>query len=240
MGRVVEGGDNRKDPGHSHKIWDDTQWWELFPQTSHMHMHTRKENCTPNHIITSHLVDFFAELDGKVRGQNSNRNTFKQTAEYAQKITGDGDAASITSLVPGVKNSRPWNCLELDRTQKVYYGRSRTKWFRLIMNISHLSRDLAWLRGGTTDVINACTWHFFAVCLTVFLCDASTSDLHRRILWKKNLSDQSLWFGVQFSFQTKMKTMCIDKIPFNQVKQNNICFLLGYVHNQESRFVNDK
>ena len=37
-----------------------------------------------------------------------------------------------------------------------------------------------------------------------------------------------------------MKTMCIDNILFNQLKQKNICFLLGYVHDQESRFVNDK
>ena len=51
----------------------------------------------------------------EVRGQNSNRNTVKQTAENGQKILGDDDAAGIASLDPGVKNSRLRNGLEFDR-----------------------------------------------------------------------------------------------------------------------------
>ena len=51
---------------------------------------------------------------------NVPRSKFKekhgQTAENSQKISGDEDAAGITSLVPGVKNSRLLrNDLELDR-----------------------------------------------------------------------------------------------------------------------------
>ena len=44
----------------------------------------------------------------KVRGKNSNRNTVKN----GQKISGD-HAAGITLLVPGVKNSRLRNSLEI-------------------------------------------------------------------------------------------------------------------------------
>ena len=39
----------------------------------------------------------------KVRGQNSNRNKIKQTAENGQKILDDKDAAGIMSLIPGFK-----------------------------------------------------------------------------------------------------------------------------------------
>ena len=44
----------------------------------------------------------------KVRGQNLNGSTVKQTVENGQNISGDDDAASITSPVPaaGNKNSR--------------------------------------------------------------------------------------------------------------------------------------
>ena len=38
-------------------------------------------------------------------------------AEIGQEISGDEDAAGITSSVPGVKNSRLQNGLELDREQ---------------------------------------------------------------------------------------------------------------------------
>ena len=51
----------------------------------------------------------------KVRGQNSNRNTVKQTDENGQKISGDDDTAGIMLLVPGVKSSRLQNGLEFDR-----------------------------------------------------------------------------------------------------------------------------
>ena len=50
----------------------------------------------------------------KVRGQNSNRNTVKQTAENDQKISGD-DGGQYCIMVPGVKNPRLRNCLEIDR-----------------------------------------------------------------------------------------------------------------------------
>ena len=79
----------------------------------------------------------------KVRGQNLNRNMVKQTAENGQKISGDEDTAGITSLVPGVRISRLRCGLEFDRAYWVYDGRLPTKRFRLILNISNGSRDLA-------------------------------------------------------------------------------------------------
>ena len=65
-------------------------------------------------VIFSDLVGFlfFVEFNGE--GQNSNRNTVKHTAENGRKNLGDEDAAGITSLVPGVKNSRLRNGLEFD------------------------------------------------------------------------------------------------------------------------------
>ena len=65
-------------------------------------------------ITTSDLAGFFfADFDGE--RPNFNRNMVKQMVENGQKIS-DGDyAAGITSLVPGVKNSRLWNGLGFDR-----------------------------------------------------------------------------------------------------------------------------
>ena len=51
----------------------------------------------------------------KVRGQNSNENTVKQTDENGQKISGDEYTVVITSLMQGIKNSRLRNGLEFDR-----------------------------------------------------------------------------------------------------------------------------
>ena len=63
----------------------------------------------------------------KVGSQNSNKNMIKQMAENGQKVSGNEEAIGMTSLVPGVKNSSLWNCLELDWAYPVYYGRSPTK-----------------------------------------------------------------------------------------------------------------
>ena len=62
----------------------------------------------------------------RARGQNSNRNMVKQMAKNGQKISGDDAVATITSLMPGVKNLRLRNGLEFDRAQYIYYGRSPT------------------------------------------------------------------------------------------------------------------
>ena len=59
-------------------------------------------------------------------------------------------------------------------------------------------RNLAWLRGGTTDVTNARTCHFFAVCLIVFP-QISTLDLCHCILRKIICQIRADDFGVQFS-----------------------------------------
>ena len=81
---------------------------------------------------------------------------------------------------------RPWHW--------VYYGRSPTKWFRLIINILNRSRDLAWWRGGTTDVTNALAHAIFSP--TVWPSSRSNFDPgpSPSDSTKKNLSDQDLWF----------------------------------------------
>ena len=66
-------------------------------------------------VTISNLEGLFSKsLKVKVRGQNSNRNTVKQTAENCQKVSGDEDAAGIMSLVSGVKKPRLGNGLEVD------------------------------------------------------------------------------------------------------------------------------
>ena len=59
-------------------------------------------------IIISDIVGFFTEFEA----ESPNRNTVKQTAEMAKIISGDEDVAGITSVVPGIKNSRLQNGLE--------------------------------------------------------------------------------------------------------------------------------
>ena len=136
-------------------------------------------------IIISDLVGFFLKsLMVKVWGQNSNRNTVKQTAENGQKISGDENVASITSLVPGVKNSRLWNGLEFDGAYKINYGRSR-KWFRLITNISNISLASPCMKA---------TWHhwrhkrshmpFFYCLFDRLAVRILTLDHHHQILQK--------------------------------------------------------
>ena len=70
-------------------------------------------------IINSDAVGFFRlEFDG-----GSQRSKFEQKhgqtdgPKIAKKFPDDDDAASITSLAPGVKNSRLQNGLEFDRAQ---------------------------------------------------------------------------------------------------------------------------
>ena len=67
----------------------------------------------------------------EVRGRNLNRNTVNRRP----KVFGDEGADGVTSLVPGVKDSRPQN----SRAYTIV-----SKWFQLSMNIC--DRE-----GGTTD-----------------------------------------------------------------------------------------
>ena len=97
----------------------------------------------------------------KNRGQNSNRNTVKQTAENGQKNLGWRRRRRYYVTGAGRQKFKAPTGPEFDQAFWVYYGRSPTNWFWLIMNISNRSRDLAWLRGGTTDVTNARTCLFF-------------------------------------------------------------------------------
>ena len=101
----------------------------------------------------------------KVRGQNSNRNTVKQTAQNGPKH--DDDAAGITSLVPGVENSRLRNSYELPCAilllQQVAY--------ELIPADQEHFESLAWacmIARWHHWSHNAFTCHVFAVCLTIF------------------------------------------------------------------------
>ena len=48
----------------------------------------------------------------KVQGQNSNRNTVKQTVKNSQTFSGDGDVACNLSLVPGDQDMRLQNGIE--------------------------------------------------------------------------------------------------------------------------------
>ena len=129
----------------------------------------------------------------KVRGQSSNRNGQTDGRKWPKNhgwrwcgqyyVTGarrqDFKAAEWSWIQPGVRGFLRQVAYEV------------TKWFRLIMNILHRSRDLAWLRSGTTDVTSALTCQFFR-CLLNLLVRISTSDISHRILRGKNLSDQSL------------------------------------------------
>ena len=74
-----------------------------------------KENCTPESFIISDLEGFlFVVSDGesprsKFEWEHSQTDGRKRSIA---KSLGDDDAAGITSLVPGVKNSRLRNGLE--------------------------------------------------------------------------------------------------------------------------------
>ena len=104
----------------------------------------------------------------KVRGQNWNRNAVKQTAESGQK-------SQVMTTRPVLHHwcqvSTIWGCrMVLNTTERDRFTMaSPTKWFRLITNIWNCSRDLAWLQGGTTDVTNTRTNHFFRCLFTVLL-----------------------------------------------------------------------
>ena len=113
----------------------------------------------------------------KIPGYNPNRNTVKQTAEKAKR-----SRVKLTRRVLcrwcQVSRARRIGCeMVLHSTIRSRYRftragtRLRTNWFWLIMNNSKCSRDRAWRRGGTIDVINAHPCHFFADCLSVFLFD---------------------------------------------------------------------
>ena len=69
-------------------------------------------------------------------------------------------------------------------------GRLRSDSARLIMNILNRSRDLAWARGGTTDVTNARTCHFFAVCLTAFPFEFRPQTFTIRFYGKKSIKSE--------------------------------------------------
>ena len=87
-------------------------------------------------------------------------------------------------MVPGGKHSSLWNCLELDWAYPVYYGRSPTKWFRLIMNILNRSRELhdGEVAPLTSQTLARAVFRCLFDHLPVWI---STSNLHHRILRKK-------------------------------------------------------
>ena len=68
------------------------------------------------------------------------------------------------------------------------------------------------------DVTNARTCQFFRRLFDRLPVRISTSDFHHRNLRKKNLSYQSLWFGVQFSFNF----FCFKALEKNE-KWHHLC-----------------
>ena len=66
--------------------------------------------------------------------------------------------------------------------------------------ISNCSRDRAWRRGGTTDITNTRTCHFFVVCLTIFQFKfrsrTFTIGFYSERIYQIRADD----LGVQFSF----------------------------------------
>ena len=140
----------------------------------------------------------------KVRGQNSNWNTVKQTAKIAKKISGDENAAGITSLVPGVKNLRLWNGLEFDRG---VIGLLEQVAFEVIPADHEHFETLAW------PCMKA-RWHHWRhkrshMPFFRWLFNRLPFEFQHRTFtialgfYRKNLSDQSLW--LQFSFKTKKR-----------------------------------
>ena len=136
----------------------------------------------------------------KVRGQNYNRNTVKQTAKNGRKISGDDDvAAGTTSQVPGVQNSRLRNDLE---------------WFRLGVIGSPLQvayKVIPADREHFESVLWPCMiarWHqrrhkrshvpFFRRLFDRLPVRTSTSDFHHRILRKKSIRSELIVLGCSF------------------------------------------
>ena len=95
-----------------------------------------------NHNLWSCGI-FFVEFDGESRGQNSNRNTVKKTAE-------NGHKSRAMKMRPVLRHwcqaSSIWGCgMILSSTGCIRYttAGAYSNWFRLIMNITICSCDLA-------------------------------------------------------------------------------------------------
>ena len=150
-----------------------------------------KENCTRSNI----LVGFSIKFDGE-----SLRSKFEQ--EHGQKDGQNGQKSRVTKTRLVLRHwcwgSKIQGCrMVLNSTGYIgliISARMPMKWFWLIVNISNCSRDLAWLRGGTTDVTTACACHSFTVCLTVFPFEYFDLGPSPSDSTEKNLSDQSLRF----------------------------------------------
>ena len=136
----------------------------------------------------------------KVQGQTLNRNTVKQTAENNRKLSGDNNAAGITSLVPGIKNPRLWNGLEFD--WPYYIGLLRQVAYKLIP-VCHEDLELL-----TWPCMKA-RWHrwhhnrshvpFFRRLFDGLSGRLSIPDLHHWIQRKKKTDQiRAYYFGMHF------------------------------------------
>ena len=105
----------------------------------------------------------------KVWRQKSNMDAVNWTPKNGQK-----SRVTTARQVLGHWCSAPlaWGCrMVWDLTWRnslTTHGRSPTKWFWAIMNVSIRSPGGARLWVDTKDVKNTCTCQFFAVCLTLF------------------------------------------------------------------------
>ena len=117
--------------------------------------------------------------------------------EMATKISVDEDAAGITSLVPGVKNLRLWNGLEFDWRFQVFL---QSVEYKVIPTDYADFESLAWpcmIARWHHGRHNACTCHFFAVCLTVFPFRISTLEPSPSDATKKVYEIRAYDFGIQ-------------------------------------------
>ena len=95
---------------------------------------------------------------------------------------------------------------------------------QLYWNNLNRSCDLAWLGGGTTDVRNACTCHFFAICLTVFLFEFQPRTLTRHPILRKGAfsfieaRDRDLSKAAQQGIFSPTNTKKIRKLSFKNKK----------------------
>ena len=183
----------------------------------------------------------------KVWGQKSNRNTTKQTAKKGKK-----KKSRVTKTRPVLRHwcqaSRIRSCeMVLNST-----GRNRfttaghlqsdsVEWWTFQIT---LRRDLAWLRGGTTDITNARTCHIFRRLFDHLPVRISTPDLHHQTLRKKIYQIRAYDFGVQFSCETMQPlspTECSFPVKlcshFHQQQQVGLLNLVLLSHRSDSSLV---
>ena len=146
-------------------------------------------------ITISDLVGLCAWSSmAKVRGQNSNMNTVKQTAKNGQKNLGWRRRGRY--YVTGARRQE-FEAVELSWVRPGVIGLLRQVAYELISANHEHFESFEW----PCMIAGWHHWHhkrlhvpFFRRLFDCVPVQISTLDLHHWILRKKNLSDQSLWF----------------------------------------------